>query len=240
MASMAQMLQSRGGGGPTLTGQDATNAAIARSGMSPGAFQQWLLAQGGAPVPGLPQGGPAPGFAKGGAVAVEDTEGDGPTVKTKRQRQWGDVGKHAEDLPPEKKAKGGAIKRRRPVPAKGKEDKGDKTDKKKLPVPMVTDDDMNPPPPAAAAAAAPAIAPAVAPPVAPPPPAGPPPVMKEGGKVEEKNQGGACKDKMAAGGVAKVRHGFPKTLAKPKKFAQGGTVRGCGAATKGKNFSGIY
>jgi hypothetical protein len=249
MASMAQMLQARGGGGPTLTGPDATNAAIARSGMSPAGFQQWLLAQGGAPVPGLPQGGaPAPAFKKGGAVALQDKEGDSPPVKAKRERVWGDAGKPAEDLPPEAKAKGGAIiKRRRPV-AKG-EDKGDKTTKKKLPVPMVTDEDMGTaPPPIAAAAAAPAA-----------PPPGPPPLMKKGGEVkgkgetkaeeasenpavkeaEKKAHGGSC-DKMAIGGVAKVRRGFPDTNKKPKKMAEGGVVRGCGAATKGKNFSGIY
>lgn len=54
-----------------------------------------------------------------------------------------------------------------------------------------------------------------------------------------KNKGGECKDKMAAGGAAKQRKGFPKTLA-PLKKAEGGRIRGCGAATKGCNFSGIY
>jgi len=40
--------------------------------------------------------------------------------------------------------------------------------------------------------------------------------------------------------VAKVRHGFPNTNKKPKRMAKGGTVRGCGAAQKGKGFSGVY
>jgi len=204
-------------------------------GMAPGAPPMTA-----APTPDLAQmarframQGLPPAFAKGGAVAIEDEEGDSPKAKSKRQREWGDTGKAAEDLPPEpeKKAKGGAIKRRRPVAEKGQPDKGDKVDKsKKLPpVPMVTDDDMGaaPVPPVAAAAA-------------PGPPAGPPPpMMKEGGKVAEVEHGGTC-DKMAAGGVAKVRKGFPKTNAKPKKMATGGAVRGCGAATKGKGFSGIY
>jgi len=60
-------------------------------------------------------------------------------------------------------------------------------------------------------------------------------------KGMKKNRGGECKDKMAAGGVAKVRHGFPNTKkAPPKAFAGGGKVRGCGAATKGCGFSGIF
>ena len=163
------------------------------------------------------------GYAKGGSVAIEDTEGDSPKVKGRRQRQWSDAGKSVEELPPEKKAKGGAIKRRRPT-SKKKLSQGEK-----LPVPMVTDDDMGLPPPTPPAAAA----------AAPPPAGPPPPMMKKGGEVEAKKEGGSC-DKMAAGGAAKVRHGFPKTEAKPKRMAKGGEVRGCGAATKGKNFSGVY
>jgi hypothetical protein len=47
---------------------------------------------------------------------------------------------------------------------------------------------------------------------------------------------------MAAGGAAKQRRGFPNTNPPPgkKKMAEGGRVRGCGAATKGCTFSGIY
>ena len=69
-----------------------------------------------------------------------------------------------------------------------------------------------------------------APPV-PPPAAGPIPAMKKGG---------SC-DKMAMGGIAKARKGFPNTekLSK-KKMAKGGKVRGCGIASKGTSFSGIY
>lgn len=56
-----------------------------------------------------------------------------------------------------------------------------------------------------------------------------------------KRKGGAC-DKMAAGGAAKERRGFPNTIKPPKRLnlATGGTVRGAGAAERGKNFSGIY
>jgi hypothetical protein len=45
---------------------------------------------------------------------------------------------------------------------------------------------------------------------------------------------------MAAGGAAKQRKGFPDTNPIPKRLAKGGKVRGCGAATKGCTFSGIY
>jgi len=51
---------------------------------------------------------------------------------------------------------------------------------------------------------------------------------------------GCGKAKFAAGGVAKVRKGFPNTNKAPKKYAAGGKIRGCGAATKGTKFSGIY
>jgi hypothetical protein len=155
------------------------------------------------------------GMARGGAV--EDTEGDSPRVKAKRQRMWGDVGKPAEDLPPvvEKKAKGGVVRRR---PAGKKKP----VNSERLPVPMVTDEDMDvPPPPAPAVAAGSA-----------PLPPGPPPGMNKGGKCEG----------MAAGGVAKLRRGFPNVNKKPaaKRMAKGGSVRGCGVAQRGKKFSGIY
>lgn len=55
----------------------------------------------------------------------------------------------------------------------------------------------------------------------------------------KKAKGGKC-DKMAAGGAAKQRKGFPNTTPPPRRFAEGGRVRGCGIATKGCNFSGIY
>jgi hypothetical protein len=55
-----------------------------------------------------------------------------------------------------------------------------------------------------------------------------------------KNKGGKC-DKMAAGGAMKVRRGFPNVQAAPvRKFAAGGKIRGCGAATKGTRFQGIF
>jgi hypothetical protein len=53
-----------------------------------------------------------------------------------------------------------------------------------------------------------------------------------------KAHGGQCK--MAAGGAAKVRRGFPNTLKPPKRLARGGTVRGGGAAQRGLKFSGIF
>jgi hypothetical protein len=163
------------------------------------------------------------GMAKGGAV--EDAEGFSPRLKGKRDRQWGDAGKPAEDLPPEpeKKAKGGVIHKRPPGSKK-------KAAKKAPPMPpMVTDEDMDTPPPPMMAAGT--SAPPPGPPPGPAPVAGPPPPgMKEGGE---------CKG-MAAGGVAKVRHGFPNVNKKPKKMAKGGSVRGCGVAQKGKKFSGVY
>jgi hypothetical protein len=159
-----------------------------------------------------------------------------------RDRQWGDDGKAADDVPPApiKKAKGGkAPLTRKPkglsvAIAIGK-------DKKKPPVSTPSpydyeDDEGTAPPPTAAAA----------------------PPMAKGGKVAikkakggdlkvklakggkvKKNRGGKC-EKMAAGGAAKQRKGFPNTLPPPKKLAAGGKVRGCGVATKGCNFSGIY
>lgn len=58
-------------------------------------------------------------------------------------------------------------------------------------------------------------------------------------KKLRKSKGGAC-EKMAAGGAMKVRRGFPNVKPAPKKFAQGGKIRGCGAATKGTRFQGIF
>lgn len=54
-----------------------------------------------------------------------------------------------------------------------------------------------------------------------------------------KAKGGKC-DKMAAGGAMKVRRGFPNVTPAPKKYAEGGKIRGCGAATKGCRFQGIF
>jgi hypothetical protein len=49
------------------------------------------------------------------------------------------------------------------------------------------------------------------------------------------------KKKFAAGGAAKERKGFPNTLKPPRKgYAEGGKVRGAGAAERGTRFSGIY
>jgi len=165
-------------------------------------------------------------MAKGGAVATDGEET--PRAKTRPDRQWGNVGKAAEDLPPvaEKMKKGGVVKRR--PTSKKKIAKGEK-----LPVPMVTDEDMGTAPPSGLGQAGPAPmpAPAAGPPPGPPPPM-PPPAMAKGGE---------CKG-MAAGGVAKLRKGYPNTKGKAsvKKMAKGGSVRGCGAATKGKGFSGIF
>jgi hypothetical protein len=46
--------------------------------------------------------------------------------------------------------------------------------------------------------------------------------------------------KMAAGGAAKERRGFPHTIPPPKRLARGGKVRGGGAAQRGLRFEGIY
>jgi hypothetical protein len=170
---------------------------------------------------------PGAAMATGGAVsvAVEDTEGQSPRVKGRRERQWGDVGKAAEELPPvvAKMKKGGVVKRR--PTSKKKVAKGEK-----LPVPTVTDDDMGAPP-VRPAMAMPSPMPA---PAAAPAPAGPPPVLPPGMK-----KGGECK--MAEGGVAKLRRGFPNTNKKPaKRMATGGKVRGCGAAKRGTGFSGVF
>jgi hypothetical protein len=199
-------------------------------------------------------------FRKGGAVAIEDSEGDSPKAKGDRERQWGDVGDKPVEIP-EKKAKGGVIKHRLPARKKAKA----------LPVPMVTDEDMGPPPqPPPPPPTGPVPVPVAAPPV-------PPPGMAKGGKwiqkavskpgalhkqlgVPEgekipaetlkglhKADGGVlakgrgvedeADDKMAVGGVAKLRKGFPDT--KVKKMAKGGRVRGSGIAEKGCDMGGI-
>jgi hypothetical protein len=219
-------LRSAPGTPPAANGPGGPQYAPASSSMGP--------VQGG-PQAGMPPGGPPPGvggglnrpvtpdeiqqflarkqamgMAKGGTVEFE-----GPRTKVRPDRQWGNIGKPAEDLPPipEKKAKGGVIKRR---PAgKKKLVKGDK-----LPVPMVTDEDMGTAP--HLMQAGPSSVPAPMGPPA-PAPAGPPMGMAEGG-------------------VAKLRRGYPNTkgTAKVKKMAKGGSVRGCGAARKGTGFSGIY
>jgi len=74
--------------------------------------------------------------------------------------------------------------------------------------------------------------------------------MAKGGKIEKKarpaeklkslKKAGGGTVKLAAGGVAKVRKGFPNTEKKPEKFAHGGLKRGTGAARRGLRFSGIY
>jgi hypothetical protein len=226
-------------GGPPPGG--AQFGAMAPGGPNPQAAQQMAQQQAlQAALAQQAQLGRPPGMATGGAV---DVEGDSPRVKGKRDRQWGDAGKPAEDLPPEKKAKGGKVKHKAPF------GKGAPPKKKVPPVPMVTDEDMDAPPPPTLAAAGPAGPPAGPPPG--PPPAAPPPGMNKGGKCDDKmakgggvEQKGKTKGKvvkMADGGVAKVRRGFPNTLKKPaKRMAKGGSVRGCGVASKGKKFSGIY
>jgi hypothetical protein len=72
----------------------------------------------------------------------------------------------------------------------------------------------------------------------------PPDKMADGGKFDP-NKAPASNlpthpKKFAAGGAAKQRKGFPNTIPPPKKMAQGGKIRGCGIATKGCNFSGVY
>jgi len=60
-----------------------------------------------------------------------------------------------------------------------------------------------------------------------------------------KAKGGKCPEKMAAGGAAKQRRGFPKTIPPPspaprRRFAEGGRVRGCGIAERGCRFTGVF
>lgn len=68
------------------------------------------------------------------------------------------------------------------------------------------------------------------------------PVRRGGERPEAAASAGAIKRggaKFAAGGAAKQRKGFPNTI-KPPKFANGGKIRGVGAAERGTRFSGIY
>ena len=179
-------------------------------------------------------------MAKGGHVEEgvnEDRQlGDKSDKMAKggKVRKFNSASAPAENLPThpgaKKMAKGGVLKRKPKAPAKA-------------PVPTPAPYGDTPPP-------------AVA-----PPPGAAPPMMAKGGKVSKFNstkaapgnlstktgakklaKGGKAADcdKMAAGGVAKVRRGFPNTKKAPKKYAEGGKIRGCGAASKGCNFSGIY
>ena len=226
-----------GGPPPMPPGAGAPPGAGMPPGLPPGMNPQMnpqvaaMMAQrmGGAPQRPMPPGA-MPGMAKGGAV-------DGDAKEKKSRRKFGAKEEAAEDIPeaPAKKAKGGPIKHRKPKA-------------KAMPVPMTPggDQDSIPAPPPPGLAAGPAAGP--------PPPAGPPPGMKKGGKLKKKAKaahahkkpvrkakGGEC-EKMAAGGAMKVRRGFPNVNAAPKKkaYAQGGKVRGAGAATKGTRFQGIF
>lgn len=203
---------------------------------------------------------PPPAMAKGGAF--EETLAN----KRRPARQWGDVGKPAEELPPEpiKKAKGGVLTRKpKAVPKAAK--------KPPVPTPSPYDMEATPPPTGMVSPMAPPgmakggkwIQGAIKKPGALHAQLGVPQGQKippkklaaaaeKGGKLGQrarlaqtlkgmkKNRGGECKDKMAAGGVAKLRKGFPNTNPKPKAYAGGGKIRGCGAAKKGCGFSGIY
>ena len=234
-----------GGAPPMPPGAGAPPGAGMPPGVPPGMNPQMnpqvaaMIAQrmGGAPPqrpmpPGAMPAASLQGKAKGGAVD------DGDAKEKKSRRKFGAKEEAAEDIPeaPAKKAKGGAIKHRKPKA-------------KAAPIPMTPGDQDSIPaslPPGLAAAAGPAAGP--------PPPAGPPPGLKKGGKLKKKAKaahahkkpvrkakGGEC-DKMAAGGAMKVRRGFPNVNAAPKKkgYAQGGKVRGAGAATKGTRFQGIF
>ena len=178
-----------------------------------------------------------PAMAKGGPVG----DGDADDAPKKSKRKFGAKEETAEDIPEVvKKAKGGAIKHRKPKAAK----------KAAPAIPMTPGEDQDPAPPPPGVLAA--LGGTAGPPPPGPGPAGPPPPgMKKGGKakakakkpkkIERKAKGGAC-DKMAAGGAMKVRRGFPNVKAAPgkKAYAQGGKVRGAGAATKGTRFQGIF
>jgi hypothetical protein len=202
--------------------------ALAQQGaMGPQQAQlQQALAQQGAMGAMMP-----PGMAKGGKVRTFDSTKAAP----------GNLATHPGKG---KFAKGGVLRRKPPKKVEAK---------RQAPQPP-PDEDVGPAPSLASAPVIPAA------PAGPPPaPIGPPPGMAEGGEVHGKNckceecakriggaikkaKGGEC-DKMAAGGVAKVRRGFPNTNKAPgrmKRFAKGGAVRGSGAATKGTRFSGIF
>jgi hypothetical protein len=164
-------------------------------------------------------------YRKGGAVdkgsGVVDDGSETIAKKRRPDRQWGETEKDLENKAPDLKLKkGGGVKVRKP---KGPKVSIAVVSKKPVSTPSPYDyeaDEGTAPSPGPGPAAAPAAA--------------PPPGMNKGGKM-------AC-DKMAAGGVAKVRKGFPNTNKAPgkKKFAKGGSVRGCGAAKRGCSFSGIY
>jgi hypothetical protein len=228
-----------------------------QQGLAAGALQGMQIPGGGAP----PIGGPGLPFAKGGKV---DPEGETLAKKRRPDRQWGDTSQDAENLPPVpmKKAKGGAALTRKPkAPAVSIA-----IVNKKRPVPTPSpydmEDDASQPP--VMAGGGQWIQGAIKKPGALHKQLGVPqgekiPAKKlaaaagKGGKLGQrarlaqtlkgmhKNKGGKC-DKMAAGGAAKQRKGFPNTQAptKPKAFAAGGKVRGCGVATKGCGFSGIF
>jgi len=210
-------------------------------------------------------GAAPPGFAKGGAVAQD---GDTDAKKARPDRQWG-KNKVAEDVPPVasiKKAKGGVMKRKppkkaAPVPTPSPYDMAAPGGG-----PAAAAPPMGPPglPPPGMKKGGKWIQGAIKKPGSLRKALGTPKgesipskkldaAAEKGGKIGQKarlaktlkgfkkNKGGAC-DRMAAGGAAKERKGFPKTNKPPKKlkFAEGGKVRGCGIASKGCSFSGIY
>jgi hypothetical protein len=262
LAQMRQALQGQTAGVPRPPGTPPVAAIPPAVGQPPGgvnAVQNALMrrrAAGAAPAAG-------PMFRKGGSVSVD---GDTEAKKSRPDRQWG-KDKSAEELPPEpeKKAKGGSIKKRAPKVSIAVVSK-----KAPVPTPSPYDDEADEAPPPSAPPSAPGMAKggkwiqkSIKHPGALHKQLGVPQGKKiPEGKLEKaakapgklgkrarlaetlkgmnKAKGGECKDKMAAGGVAKVRHGFPNTIKAPKRLAKGGKVRGCGAATKGCNFSGVY
>jgi hypothetical protein len=260
LAQMRAALQAPGTSTPRPPGTPAVAAIPPAVGQPPGGANAYLNARrraaGAAPAAGTL-------FRKGGSVSVD---GDTEAKKARPDRQWGKE-KSAEELPPEpeKKAKGGSIKKRAPKVSIA-------VVAKKPPVPTLSpyDDEADEAPPPSAPPSAPGMAKggkwiqkSIKHPGALHKQLGVPQGKKiPEGKLEKaakapgklgkrarlaetlkgmnKAKGGECKDKMAAGGAAKVRHGFPNTIKAPKRLAKGGKVRGCGTATKGCNFSGVY
>lgn len=219
-------------------------------GMQQAALQAALAQQGAGLQSGLAGMG-GMGMAKGGRVKTFNSTKAAPgNLATKpgkgKMAEGGEVDEF--DSTPEKKAKGGPAKEKSVLKKKPRalEKKARDTKEPAYDKPAAGDDGW-PPTPSFTAAPGPNDVPPVpaASPIS-PTPAGPPGMKKGGECVTDKDgdkmaKGGDC-GKMAAGGVAKVRRGFPDTIkpGKKKGFAKGGGVRGAGAAQRGTGFSGIY
>lgn len=184
----------------------------------------------GAGMQGMPPGGPPQGMPPGGGGQMGPMQG-GPQANPQQMAQLAAMMQARGAAPPTGMARGGRVKggfKAGPAENVPEPKKKVAAVKRRAPPPPPVEEAPDVPPPAAAA------------------PMGAPPGLKKGGKLKRaakkpirKNKGGAC-EKMAAGGAMKVRRGFPNVKAAPKKYAAGGKIRGCGAATKGTRFQGIF